>query len=107
MKLPRRKFLTLAAGAAAVPALSSATWAQTYASHPLRLIVPFPPGGPNDVFARLIGQWLQERLGQPVIIDNRPGAAGNIGAEVVVKAPPDGYTLLLVNSNFTVNATLY
>jgi tripartite-type tricarboxylate transporter receptor subunit TctC len=71
------------------------------------LIVPFPPGGPNDVFARLIGQWLYERWGQPVIIDNRPGAGGNIGTEVVVKAAPDGYTLLLINSNHTVNATLY
>src|SRR5262249_45023452 len=72
-----------------------------------RLIVPSPPGGPNDVFARLIGQWLYERLGQPFIIDNRPGAGGNIGTEVVVKAAPDGYTLLLINSNHTVNATLY
>jgi tripartite-type tricarboxylate transporter receptor subunit TctC len=73
----------------------------------VRLIVPFPPGGPNDVFARLIGQWLSERLGQPFIIDHRPGAGGNIGTEVVVKAAPDGYTLLLINSNHTVNATLY
>jgi tripartite-type tricarboxylate transporter receptor subunit TctC len=88
-------------------AVSSRTWAQTYPSHSVRLIVPFPPGGPNDVFARLIGQWLHERLGQPIIIDNRPGAGGNIGTEVVVKAAPDGYTLLLINSNHTVNATLY
>ena len=106
-QLPRRKFLNLAAGAAAVSAVSSRTWAQTYPSHSVRLIVPFPPGGPNDVFARLIGQWLYERLGQPFIIDNRPGAGGNIGTEVVVKAAPDGYTLLLINSNHTVNATLY
>ena len=83
------------------------TWAQTYPSRSVRLIVPFPPGGPNDVFARLIGQWLSERLGQPFIIDHRPGAGGNIGTEVVVKAAPDGYTLLLINSNHTVNATLY
>jgi tripartite-type tricarboxylate transporter receptor subunit TctC len=107
MQLPRRKFLNLAAGAAAVLAVSSRTWAQTYPSHSVRLIVPFPPGGPNDVLARLIGQWLHERLGQPIIIDNRPGAGGNIGTEVVVKAAPDGYTLLLINSNHTVNATLY
>jgi tripartite-type tricarboxylate transporter receptor subunit TctC len=107
MDVPRRKFLNLAAGAAAVLAVSSRTWAQTYPSHSVRLIVPFPPGGPNDVFARLIGQWLHERLGQPIIIDNRPGAGGNIGTEVVVKAAPDGYTLLLINSNHTVNATLY
>jgi tripartite-type tricarboxylate transporter receptor subunit TctC len=107
MQLLRRKSLNLAAGAAAVLAVSSRTWAQTYPSHSVRLIVPFPPGGPNDVFARLIGQWLHERLGQPIIIDNRPGAGGNIGTEVVVKAAPDGYTLLLINSNHTVNATLY
>ena len=107
MDVPRRKFLHVAAGAAAVLAVSSRTWAQTYPSHSVRLIVPFPPGGPNDVFARLIGQWLHERLGQPIIIDNRPGAGGNIGTEVVVKAAPDGYTLLLINSNHTVNATLY
>ena len=107
MDVPRRKFLHVAAGAAAFPAISSRTWAQTYPSHSVRLIVPFPPGGPNDVFARLIGQWLHERLGQPIIIDNRPGAGGNIGTEVVVKAAPDGYTLLLINSNHTVNATLY
>jgi tripartite-type tricarboxylate transporter receptor subunit TctC len=107
MDVPRRKFLHVAAGAAAVLAVSGRTSAQTYPSHSVRLIVPFPPGGPNDVFARLIGQWLHERLGQPIIIDNRPGAGGNIGTEVVVKAAPDGYTLLLINSNHTVNATLY
>ena len=107
MDVPRRNFLHVAAGAAAFPAISSMTWAQTYPSRSVRLIVPFPPGGPNDVFARLIGQWLSERLGQPFIIDHRPGAGGNIGTEVVVKAAPDGYTLLLINSNHTVNATLY
>jgi tripartite-type tricarboxylate transporter receptor subunit TctC len=107
MDFPRRKLLHVAAGAAAVLAASGRTWAQTYPSHSVRVIVPFPPGGPNDVFARLIGQWLHERLGQPIIIDNRPGAGGNIGTEVVVKAAPDGYTLLLINSNHTVNATLY
>jgi len=107
MQLRRRKFLSLAAGAAGVLAVPGRTWAQTYPSHSVRLIVPFPPGGPNDVLARLIGQWLYERLGQPFIIDNRPGAGGNIGTEAVVKAAPDGYTLLLINSNHTVNATLY
>ena len=107
MDVPRRKFLNLAAGAAAVLAVSSRTWAQTYPSHSVRLIVPFPPGGPNDVFARLIGQWLSERLGQPFIIENKPGAGGNIGTEVVVKAAPDGYSLLVINSNHAVNATLY
>jgi tripartite-type tricarboxylate transporter receptor subunit TctC len=106
-QLARRKFLNLAAGAAAVSAVSNGAWAQTYPSHSVRLIVPFPPGGPNDVFARLIGQWLYERWGQPFIIDNRPGAGGNIGTEVVAKASPDGYTLLLINSNNAVNATLY
>jgi tripartite-type tricarboxylate transporter receptor subunit TctC len=105
--LPRRKFLLLAASATALPARPSTAEAQVYPSHSARLIVPFPPGGPNDVLARLIGQWLHERLGQPFIIDNRPGAGGNIGTEAVVKAAPDGYTLLLINSNHTVNATLY
>lgn len=107
MQFARREFLNLTAGAAAVLTVSNRTWAQTYPSHSVRLIVPFPPGGPNDVLARLIGQWLYERWGQPVIIDNRPGAGGNIGTELVVKAAPDGYTLLLINSNHTVNATLY
>lgn len=107
MMLPRRKFLLLAASATTLPAGPSAAQAQAYPSRPVRLIVPFPPGGPNDVFARLIGQWLSERLGQPFIIDNRPGAGGNIGTEAVVKSAPDGYALLLINSNHAVNATLY
>jgi len=107
MDLPRRKFLHWAAGAAALPAISTTAWAQTYPSRSVRLVVPFPPGGPNDVFARLLGQWLSERLGQSFIIEHKPGAGGNIGTEVVVKAAPDGYTLLLINSNHTVNATLY
>jgi tripartite-type tricarboxylate transporter receptor subunit TctC len=107
MTLPRRKFLLLAATATTLPTWPSAAEAPTYPSRPVHLIVPFPPGGPNDVFARLIGQWLSARLGQPFIIDNRPGAGGNIGTEAVVKAAPDGYTLLLINSNHTVNATLY
>src|SRR3954468_6381561 len=88
-QLPRRQFLNLAAGAAAVPALSHATWAQSYPARPVRWIVAFPPGGATDILARLTGQWLSERLGQPFIVDNRPGAGGNIGTEAVVRAPPD------------------
>jgi len=105
--LPRRQFLRLAAGAAALPTVSRLAWAQPYPSRPVRLIVPFPPGGGAEISARLIGQWLSERLGQPFIIDNRPGAGTNIGTEAVVRAPPDGYTLLLVNAANAINATLY
>ena len=97
----------MAAAAAVAPALPSAAWAQTYPARPVRLIVPFAPGGGSDIFARLIGQWLSERLGQPFIIDNRPGAGSNIGTEAVVNAHPDGYTLLLVNAANAINATLY
>jgi tripartite-type tricarboxylate transporter receptor subunit TctC len=107
MKLPRRKFLHLAAGAAALPAVSRIARAQTYPSRPIRVIVPFAAGGQGDILARLIGQWLSERLGQPFVIENRPGAAGNIGTEAVVKSPPDGYTLLLASTTNTINATLY
>jgi tripartite-type tricarboxylate transporter receptor subunit TctC len=107
MKLSRRQFLQLAAGAAALPAISRAAWAQTYPTRPVRVIVPYPPGGPNDILARLTGQWLSERLGQPFVIDNRPGAGGNIGTEAVVKASPDGHTLLLVSTSSAINATLY
>jgi tripartite-type tricarboxylate transporter receptor subunit TctC len=107
MKLPRRKFLHLAAGAAALPALSRVAWAQTYPARPVRILVGFPPGGGADIVARLIGQWLSERLGQPFIIENRPGASSNLAAETVVRAPPDGYALLLVASPNTINATLY
>jgi tripartite-type tricarboxylate transporter receptor subunit TctC len=105
--LPRRKFLFLAAGAAALPAVARIAAAQTYPARPVRLISNFAAGGPNDLLARLIGQWLSERLGQPFIIDNRPGAGGNIGAEVAAKAPPDGYTLLMVAPANVVNVTLY
>jgi tripartite-type tricarboxylate transporter receptor subunit TctC len=107
MKFPRRHFLHLAAGAAALPAVSRIAWAQTYPTRPVRIVVGFPPGGPTDIAARLVGQWLSQRLGQPFIIENRPGATGNIGTETVVKTPPDGYTLLLVTSASAVNATLY
>jgi len=106
-KLPRRQFLHLAAGAAALPALSRTAWAQAYPSRPVRLIVPFTPGGAADLTARLVSQWLAEHLGQQFIIENRPGAGTNIGTEAVVKAPADGYTLLLVSVANTVNATLY
>jgi tripartite-type tricarboxylate transporter receptor subunit TctC len=107
MKLPRRQFLHLAAGAAALPAISRFAWAQAYPTRPVRIIVPFPPGGPYDIVARLIGPPLSERLGQPFIIENRPGAGGNIGTEAVVRAPADGYTLLLVGVGSAINVTLY
>src|ERR1700730_11980411 len=90
-KLSRRRFLRLAASAAALPGTSRLARAQAYPARPVRLISSFAAGGPNDLLARLIGQWLSERLGQPFIIDNRPGAGGNIGTEVAAKAPPDGY----------------
>jgi tripartite-type tricarboxylate transporter receptor subunit TctC len=108
MKLPhRRQFLHLAAGAAALPTVPRFAWAQAYPSRPVRIVVGFPPGGGADITARLIGQWLSERLGQPFIIDNRPGAGSNIATEAVVRAPADGYTLLLVGAFNAVNATLY
>jgi tripartite-type tricarboxylate transporter receptor subunit TctC len=107
MKLPRRQFLHLAAGAAALPTVSRVARAQAYPSRPVRIVVGFPAGGSFDVVARLFGQWLSERLGQPFIVENRSGAGGNIGTEVVVNAQPDGYTLLLVNDTHAVNATLY
>jgi len=107
MKLPRRQFLYLATGAAALPAMSRIAWAQAYPTRPVRMVAPFAAGGPADILARLIGQWLSERLGQPFVIENRPGAAGNIGTEVVVKSPPDGYTLILAGSPNMINATLY
>jgi tripartite-type tricarboxylate transporter receptor subunit TctC len=107
MKLPRRKFLHLATGAAALPAVSRFAWAQTYPTKPVRVIVPFAPGGNTDLVARLIGQWLSERLGQPFVIENRPGAGTNIGTEAVVRAPADGHTLLLVTPPNAISATLY
>ena len=107
MNLPRRRFLQLAAGAAALPTLPRMASAQAYPTRPVRLIVPIAAGGTQDILARLVGQRLSERLGQPFIIENRPGAGGNIGTEAVVRAPADGYTLLLVSSQNTNNATLY
>ena len=107
MKLPRRQILHLAAGAAALPAVSRIASAQTYPARPVHIIVGYAPGGSTDIVARLIGQWLSARLGQQFIIDNRPGASGNIGTELVVRAPPDGYTLLLGLSSDAINATLY
>jgi tripartite-type tricarboxylate transporter receptor subunit TctC len=107
MKLARRRFLRLAAGAVALPAASRIGWAQTYPTRPVRLIVGFAPGGPNDIVARLLGQWLSERLSQQFIIENRSGAGGNVGTEAVAHASPDGYTLLLIDSSNTINPTLY
>src|SRR3989449_4350402 len=107
MNLPRRQFLHLAAGAAALPAVSRIARAQAYPTRPVRLIVGFAAGGAADITARLIGQWLSERLGQPFIIENRLGAGGNIGTEAVVRAPPDGYTLLMVAVANAINTTLY
>jgi tripartite-type tricarboxylate transporter receptor subunit TctC len=107
MKILRRRFLHLAAGAAALPAMSRIAKAQAYPSRPVRVIVGFPPGGTTSNVARLLGQWLSERLGQPFIIENRPGAGTNIGTEAAVRAPPDGYTLLQVTNSNAINAALY
>jgi tripartite-type tricarboxylate transporter receptor subunit TctC len=103
----RRQFLQLAAGTAALPAVSRIASAQTYPTKPVRIVVGFAPAGIADILARLMGQWLSERLGQPFIIENRPGAGGNIGTEAAIRAPPDGYTLLLVGAWDAINATLY
>ena len=107
MKLPRRNFLHLAAGAAALPAASRFAGAQSYPVRPVRIMSGFPPGGVNDTYARLIAQWLSERLGQQFIVENRPGAGGTIAAESLARAAPDGYTLLLTTSADAWNATLY
>lgn len=107
LKFPRRKFLSLVAGAAALPAVSRIASAQSYPTKPVRIIVPFPAGSTSDILARPVAQRLQEQFGQPFVIDNRPGAGGMVGAEAVVRASPDGYTLLLVAGAHTINATLY
>src|SRR3954466_13011903 len=107
VKLSRRRFLHLTAGAVSLPALRHSAWAQTYPLRPVRLIVPVAAGGSTDILGRLLGQWLSERLGRPFIVDNRPGAGGNIGLEVVVKAPADGYTLLMINVGNATNGALY
>jgi tripartite-type tricarboxylate transporter receptor subunit TctC len=107
MKLPRRNFLHLAAGAAALPAMSRIAWAQAYPSRPVRIVSGFAPAGAGDIVARLMGQWLSERLGQQFVVENRPGGSGNIAAEAGVRAPADGYTLLVVSSANAANAALY
>src|SRR5262245_12750750 len=107
MKLPhRRQFLHLAAAAAALPSVSCFAWAQAYPTRPVRVIVPFAPAGTTDIAARLMGQWLSERLGQQFVVENRPGASTTIGTEAVVRASPDGYTLLLITTASAINTTL-
>ena len=107
MKLPRRKFLHLAAGAAALPAASRIARAESYPTRPVHWVVPSAPAGPADIVARLMGQWLSKRLKQPFIVENRPGGGNNIGTEFVVRASPDGYTILGIASNNAINTTLY
>ena len=107
MKLPRRRFLHLAASAAALPTVSRIAWAQAYPARPVRIIAPTAPGGAPDILARLMAPWLSERLGQQFVVENRPGSGNNIGTEAVVRASPDGYTLLMVSSANTINATFY
>ena len=107
MKFPRRSFLHLAAGAAVLPAVSRLARAQSYPTRPVRILVGYPAGGPTDITARLIGQWLSERMGVPFVIENRPGGSGSLATEVVVRSAPDGYTLLLAGVWDTINATLY
>src|ERR1700683_4961890 len=106
MTIPRRQFLHLAAGAAALPAMSRFARAQTYPTRPVRIVVAAAAGGPTDLVARLIGQWLSERLGQQFLVENRAGGSNNIGTEAVVRSPADGYTLLVANSVNAINASL-
>jgi tripartite-type tricarboxylate transporter receptor subunit TctC len=107
MKLPRRQFLHLAAGAAALPAASRIAGAQSYPTRPVRIVVPFGPAGTTDIVARLVGQWLSERLGEQFVVENRPGGASNVGTEAVIRASPDGYTLLSIDVTAAINATLF
>jgi tripartite-type tricarboxylate transporter receptor subunit TctC len=107
MKLPRRQFLHLAAGAAALPAVSRVAQAQAYPTRPVRIVVPFGPAGTTDIVARLVGQWLSERLGEQFVVENRPGGASNVGTEAVIRASPDGYTLLSIDVTAAINATLF
>jgi tripartite-type tricarboxylate transporter receptor subunit TctC len=107
MPLRRRQFLHLAAGAAVLPAVSRIARAQAYPTRPVRWIIGYPPGGTQDIIARLLGQWLSERLGRPFVVENRPGASGNIATEGVVRAPPDGYSILMIGTASAINATLY
>ena len=107
MKLPRRKFLHLATGAAALPALSSVARAQAYPTRPVRWIVGYPPGGGADTVTRILGQWLSERLGEQVVIENRPGASTNISAQAVINSPPDGYTLLFYSASTLINTSMF
>src|SRR5712691_944066 len=107
MPLVRRRFLHLAAAAAAIPIASRTAGAQSYPTQLVRFVVGFPAGGPNDILARLIAQWLTERLGQPFNVDNKPGRSGNIATELVVRAPADGYTILLVGPANAISGSLY
>src|ERR1700748_1320169 len=107
MNLPRRTLLHLAAGAAALPAVSRFAWAQAFPTRPVRLLIGFSAGGLGDLVARLMGQWLSERLGQQFVVENRPGAASNIAADALVRSAPDGYTLLVSSTVNTINTTIY
>ncbi|MFM9991449.1 MAG: tripartite tricarboxylate transporter substrate-binding protein, partial [Burkholderiaceae bacterium] len=107
MKFPRRSFLHMALGASALSAASRIGWAQNYPTRPAKILVGFPAGGATDIQARLMGQWLSERLGQPYVIENRAGASGNIATDAVAKAPPDGYTLLQIVTPHAINAALF
>src|SRR5215472_3787989 len=107
MNLARRGFLSLAAGVAALHVLPRTAWAQTYPTRPVTITVGFPAGGPSDILARLVGQWLSERLGKQFIVENRPGGGGNVAAEAVVRSPPDGYRLLMISTPNAINTSLY